>query len=40
MKGALDCRMITVMPSACTEMSAFASRIITIKINPEKIRDI
>jgi DNA polymerase III epsilon subunit family exonuclease len=33
-------RMTTVMPSARTEMSAYAPRIITIKINPEKIRDI
>ena len=32
--------MVEVMPAARTEMSAFAPRIITIKINPEKIRDI
>lgn len=40
MKGALDVRMTTVMPSARTEMSAYAPRIITIKIYPVKIRDI
>ena len=33
-------RMLEALPSARTEMSAFAPRIITIKINPEKIRDI
>ncbi len=33
-------KMVTVMPSAREEMSAFAPRITTIKINPEKIRDI
>jgi DNA polymerase III epsilon subunit family exonuclease len=33
-------KMVTVMPEARTEMSAYAPRIITIKINPEKIRDI
>jgi len=33
-------RMTEVIPSARTEMSAYAPRIITIKINPEKIRDI
>jgi DNA polymerase III epsilon subunit family exonuclease len=33
-------KMLEVMPSARTEMSEFAPRIITIKINPEKIRDI
>jgi polyribonucleotide nucleotidyltransferase len=33
-------KMLEVMPSARTEMSAYAPRIITIKINPEKIRDI
>ena len=33
-------KMLEVMPSARSEMSAFAPRIITIKINPEKIRDI
>jgi polyribonucleotide nucleotidyltransferase len=33
-------KMLEVMPSTRTEMSAFAPRIITIKINPEKIRDI
>jgi polyribonucleotide nucleotidyltransferase len=32
--------MLEVMPETRTEMSAFAPRIITIKINPEKIRDI
>ncbi len=32
--------MTSVLPSAKTEMSAYAPRIITIKINPEKIRDI
>ena len=32
--------MAEALPSARTEMSAFAPRIITIKINPEKIRDI
>ncbi len=33
-------RMLEVMPASRTEMSAYAPRIITIKINPEKIRDI
>jgi DNA polymerase III epsilon subunit family exonuclease len=33
-------KMLEVMPTARTEMSAYAPRIITIKINPEKIRDI
>ena len=33
-------KMVQVLPSARTEMSEFAPRIITIKINPEKIRDI
>jgi polyribonucleotide nucleotidyltransferase len=33
-------RMTSVLPSARAEMSEFAPRIITIKINPEKIRDI
>jgi len=33
-------KMLEVIPTARTEMSAFAPRIITIKINPEKIRDI
>ncbi|MEP7361084.1 MAG: polyribonucleotide nucleotidyltransferase, partial [Chloroflexota bacterium] len=33
-------KMLEVMPSTRTEMSEFAPRIITIKINPEKIRDI
>jgi DNA polymerase III epsilon subunit family exonuclease len=33
-------KMIQVLPEARTEMSDFAPRIITIKINPEKIRDI
>jgi DNA polymerase III epsilon subunit family exonuclease len=33
-------RMTEVLPAARTEMSEFAPRIITIKINPEKIRDI
>ncbi len=33
-------KMVAVMPEARTEMSEFAPRIITIKINPEKIRDI
>jgi polyribonucleotide nucleotidyltransferase len=33
-------KMLEVMPETRTEMSAFAPRIITIKINPEKIRDI
>ncbi|MGZ6340777.1 MAG: polyribonucleotide nucleotidyltransferase, partial [Candidatus Limnocylindrales bacterium] len=33
-------KMLEVIPSARTEMSQFAPRIITIKINPEKIRDI
>ncbi|HVA87649.1 MAG TPA: polyribonucleotide nucleotidyltransferase [Candidatus Saccharimonadales bacterium] len=33
-------KMIEVIPSARGEMSEFAPRIITIKINPEKIRDI
>ena len=33
-------KMVAVMPEARAEMSQFAPRIITIKINPEKIRDI
>ena len=33
-------KMTEVLPSARGEMSEFAPRIITIKINPEKIRDI
>ncbi|HEX8026769.1 MAG TPA: S1 RNA-binding domain-containing protein, partial [Candidatus Limnocylindrales bacterium] len=33
-------KMLAVMPAAREEMSSFAPRIITIKINPEKIRDI
>ncbi len=33
-------RMVAVLPEARPEMSEFAPRIITIKINPEKIRDI
>ncbi len=33
-------RMVEVLPAARDEMSAYAPRIITIKINPEKIRDI
>ena len=33
-------KMLEVLPAARTEMSDFAPRIITIKINPEKIRDI
>jgi DNA polymerase III epsilon subunit family exonuclease len=33
-------RMTDVMPASRTEMSAYAPRIITIKINPEKIREI
>jgi DNA polymerase III epsilon subunit family exonuclease len=33
-------KMLEVMPATRTEMSSFAPRIITIKINPEKIRDI
>jgi polyribonucleotide nucleotidyltransferase len=33
-------KMLAVMPETRTEMSAYAPRIITIKINPEKIRDI
>jgi polyribonucleotide nucleotidyltransferase len=33
-------KMAEVLPSSRTEMSAYAPRIITIKINPEKIRDI
>jgi DNA polymerase III epsilon subunit family exonuclease len=32
--------MLGVLPEARTEMSAYAPRIISIKINPEKIRDI
>ncbi|HXG25692.1 MAG TPA: polyribonucleotide nucleotidyltransferase [Candidatus Binatia bacterium] len=32
--------MVAVLPASRTEMSEFAPRIITIKINPEKIRDI
>jgi len=33
-------RMVQVLPAAREQMSDFAPRIITIKINPEKIRDI
>ncbi|CAN5576251.1 hypothetical protein BH23CHL7_BH23CHL7_10860 [soil metagenome] len=33
-------RMLDVMPASRAEMSAYAPRIITIKINPEKIREI
>jgi DNA polymerase III epsilon subunit family exonuclease len=33
-------KMLEALPEARTEMSEFAPRIITIKINPEKIRDI
>jgi DNA polymerase III epsilon subunit family exonuclease len=33
-------RMLEVIPTARTEMSAYAPRIISIKINPDKIRDI
>jgi DNA polymerase III epsilon subunit family exonuclease len=33
-------KMTAVLPAARTEMSEFAPRIITIKINPDKIRDI
>ncbi len=33
-------RMLDTLPEARTEMSAYAPRIITIKINPERIRDI
>jgi polyribonucleotide nucleotidyltransferase len=33
-------KMVDALPEARTEMSEFAPRIITIKINPEKIRDI
>ena len=33
-------KMVSVLPAARTEMSDFAPRIITIKINPEKIREI
>jgi polyribonucleotide nucleotidyltransferase len=33
-------KMVEILPEARTEMSEFAPRIITIKINPEKIRDI
>jgi polyribonucleotide nucleotidyltransferase len=33
-------KMLDVLPEARTEMSEFAPRITTIKINPEKIRDI
>ena len=46
LKQALDARlfildkMTEVLPEARVEMSDFAPRIITIKINPEKIRDI
>jgi DNA polymerase III epsilon subunit family exonuclease len=46
LKQAFDARMtildkmLEVLPAARTEMSDFAPRIITIKINPEKIRDI
>ena len=46
LKKALDARlfilarMLETLPSAREEMSEFAPRIITMKINPEKIRDI
>ncbi|HEX9044408.1 MAG TPA: polyribonucleotide nucleotidyltransferase [Candidatus Limnocylindrales bacterium] len=46
LRKALDARlfildkMVSVLPEAREEMSEFAPRIITIKINPEKIRDI
>jgi DNA polymerase III epsilon subunit family exonuclease len=46
LQQALDARltildkMVQVLPEARDEMSDFAPRIITIKINPEKIRDI
>jgi polyribonucleotide nucleotidyltransferase len=33
-------KMVSVLPTARTEMSDFAPRITTIKINPEKIREI
>jgi polyribonucleotide nucleotidyltransferase len=33
-------KMLEVMPEARTEMSSFAPRITTIRINPDKIRDI
>jgi DNA polymerase III epsilon subunit family exonuclease len=33
-------KMVEVLPTARTEMSEFAPRIITIKINPEKIREV
>src|SRR5438874_2859451 len=33
-------KMVEVLPTARTEMSEFAPRIITIKINPDKIREI
>jgi DNA polymerase III epsilon subunit family exonuclease len=33
-------KMLEVLPASRSEMSEFAPRIITIKINPEKIRDI
>jgi DNA polymerase III epsilon subunit family exonuclease len=33
-------KMVTAVPAPKAEMSAYAPRIITIKINPEKIRDI
>jgi len=33
-------RMLEVIPAARTEMSDYAPRIVTIKINPERIRDI
>ncbi|WP_225721594.1 polyribonucleotide nucleotidyltransferase [Candidatus Vallotiella sp. (ex Adelges kitamiensis)] len=33
-------KMIAVVPSTNTQLSLFAPRIITIKINPEKIRDV
>ncbi len=33
-------KMVEVLPAARTEMSDFAPRIITIKINPEKIREV
>ncbi|MDQ3871037.1 MAG: polyribonucleotide nucleotidyltransferase, partial [Chloroflexota bacterium] len=33
-------KMLDVIPSSRTEVSAYAPRIITIRVNPEKIRDI
>ncbi|HEY3071576.1 MAG TPA: polyribonucleotide nucleotidyltransferase, partial [Candidatus Limnocylindrales bacterium] len=33
-------KMVEVLPTARTEMSEFAPRIITIKVNPDKIREI